>query len=344
MDDTSDKKMLPNEEIEAEPPPTVPPYSMSLTGWDEETCRRLGDTLGAIVHALSRYIDLERLAGITVAADYPAALVELDRGYETRHVLTPTTELGVGVAMTPAVMREGVVKSNIVFNAALLWPLLEGHEHELWKQTLYLVAHECAHVEVTKTFDQAFPGLLLQHRFGDIEESFRWQVIQACWDEYAACRISAPYGADDTLTGLEETFVLALETTQDKANGHIREYRLHHDVERVWGEVVGTYGELMKFGSYLLGHLHGREAAMDAVPKAREALQGHWFAPYFERLNEALKTLWSKYANWTDRTEFEPIGNILSEIVAEGGLLVTPQSEGGYYIDIPFTAETMPGA
>jgi hypothetical protein len=110
------------------------------------------------------------------------------------------------------------------------------------------------------------------------------------------------------LPNLAETFVLALQKTRDKANGHIREYRLHGDLTRVWGEVAGTYGELMKFGAYLLGHLHGHNAAIDAAPAAREALQEHWFGPYIARLDEALTSLWAKYANWTDRTEFEPLG------------------------------------
>jgi hypothetical protein len=323
---------------------TVPAYSMSLSGWDEETCRKVGDILSSIVRALSRYIDMERLAGITVAADYPAALAGLDRGYETSHVLTPTTELGIGIAMTPAVVRDGVIKSHIVFNAALLWPLLEGQEHELWPQTFYTISHECAHVEVTKVFDEAFPGVLLQHRFGDIDESFRWQVIKACWDEYAACRISAPFEAPDTLAGLEETFVLALNTTRLSANAHIRDYRLHGDIDRVWAEVAGRYGDIMKFASYLLGHVHGRAEDKNLPSRSQEQLKDHWFAPYFARLETALEAIWTDYGQWTDQGAFQRIGDILHDVVREGGLIVDRVPEGGYYVDIPFTPETMPAA
>ena len=94
---------------------------------------------------------------------------------------------------------------------------------------------------------------------------YRWEVTLACWDEYAATRISAPFGKETT-DHYEETFIQALQTTRENANRAIRAYRLHHDHGRIAGEVFVEYGRLMKYAAYLLGDLDGREVAIEDRP------------------------------------------------------------------------------
>lgn len=323
------------------PPVTAPNFSISFQGIDAEAANRFGPILGQYVQEISRHVDIRGLDGVTVALDYPAALAQLDRGYETSHVLTPTTEFGVGVAMTPAVMRDGAIKSHIVFNAQYIF-VLEDNQHEFWPETLHLLAHECAHVEVTQATDTAFPGMLLRQRYDDMISAFRWQIIDACWDEYAASRISAVFGADRT-SSYEETFVVALRETRDRADDHIRQYRLHGDHGKVLADVSGQYGNLMKFASYLIGHLHGAGLERDAAAtNAVAALKGHWFAPHFDRLEDALGTLWQSFGTWQSRDEFDLIGDIAEAVVAEGGVRVTRMGGSELYVDVPFTARTMP--
>jgi hypothetical protein len=104
------------------PPPTAPEnISISLRGFDtEEHARAFGDLVATYVRSLSRYIDLTALDGITIAFDYAQALLELDRGYDTKHKLTPSEGIVLGVAMTPAVIRDGKIKSHMLFNAGVL--------------------------------------------------------------------------------------------------------------------------------------------------------------------------------------------------------------------------------
>ncbi len=74
-----------------ERPATAPEnISVSLRGFDtEEHARAFGNLVAAYVRAISRYIDLSTLDGITIAGDYAQALLDLDRGYATTHKLTP---------------------------------------------------------------------------------------------------------------------------------------------------------------------------------------------------------------------------------------------------------------
>ncbi len=128
--------------------PTAPDgFGVSLRAFDtEENARTFGHLVGAYVRELSRHFDLASLDGITVAYDYAQALLDLDRGYATSFKLTPSDGIVLGVAMTPAVMRNGNLKSHMLFNADILRPL-EDDKSDLHGLALHTLAHECAHVE-----------------------------------------------------------------------------------------------------------------------------------------------------------------------------------------------------
>lgn len=346
MTDSTQANEKSEDTSEAEPPPPSAPenISVSLRGFDtEEHAQTFGNLVATCVRSLSRYIDMSALDGITVAADYAQALLQLDRGYETKHKLTPSEGIALGVAMTPAVIRDGKVKSHILFNAGVLLPL-EDEKNEFFEQALHTLAHECAHVEVTERFNVAFPGVLLQSKSPNLHEHCRWEIIKACWDEYAVTQICAPFGQRPT-DGYEETFITALGQTRPQANAIIKAYRLHGNLEQVVAEIYGAYGDLMKFACYHLGNLAGLSLALDDVPKSKAALAGHWFAPFFDKLEEVCCNIAADYGKWTDRGAFEALGDLADEIVADGGVTISNHRDHGtFHVDIPFTPETMPGA
>ncbi|PTM88394.1 hypothetical protein [Mycoplana dimorpha] len=327
------------ETVEEERPITVPNISIGVQGMEEKAGEKLAYCVGDYVRELSRYINLERLDGITIAVDYKEALLALDRGYETEHRLTPSSELVEGVAMAPSVIRDGVLKSHLVLNAAYIYSLPD-EEDEHYAHSLHLLAHECAHVELTMTTDKAFPDTLLKTMYNDAADACEGQAETACWDEYAACRIAAPFGRDP-LGDYSEAFITHLMETMTRANACIRRYRTDHDHDRILSEVVRYYQNLMTSGSYLLGHMDGRSLTMDDVPAVRDALEGHWFAPFFERLCTALRKLSSRYGQWEDRTEFAPIGEIFIDVLGEGGFFFQWDRHGNCGFRIPFTLATM---
>lgn len=156
MSDTSD-------DVVDLPPPTTPDLmSFSMRAFaTAEDANRIANKLASYIRLISRCIDLSRLDGVTVAYDYDAALAELDRGVEGLRTLTRSNDDQlVGVGMAPAVIRDGVVKVHIVLNG----PYVEGIEKddsgkpcEEFSSALYLLAHECAHVQVATDKDRAFP-------------------------------------------------------------------------------------------------------------------------------------------------------------------------------------------
>jgi hypothetical protein len=108
-------------------------------------------------------------------------------------------------------------------------------------------------------------------------------------------------------------------------------------------EVYGTYGDLMKFAAYHLGNMAGLGLTINDLPNTKAALEGHWFAPYFEQLKMLCESVAADYGKWPDRSKFEAIGDLADQIVAQGGLIVSDfTDDGGFYVHVPFTPETMP--
>jgi hypothetical protein len=338
---------MPDDEIADDAPvpgehePTVPQFTVTLKGLEGEPAQLLGRKVHDYVTVLSRYMDLQRLDGVTVGVDYPAALAELDRGFEANEPLMATNdEIAVGAAMAPAVMRDGEVKAHIVLSANAVWPLTFEARDESHKQAIYVLAHECAHVEVTKSNDIAIPGSILQKTHDDVDDYVRWNIIFACWDEYAASRISASFGIQ--WPTYEQTFVTAIRETWPRANSFIRSYRYHSDHRQVIGEVAGAYGNLMKYASYLLGDLHGHGLSDATAEDAKRELDEDWFGPYFERLSQALAAAWEHRGTLKFRELAEVIGVIGLEVIEEGGMFFEKGPNGQVRLDVPFTPFTMP--
>lgn len=326
------------------PPSTLPAVSYSIRDCaSEEQGTRLAYLLNDALRALSRAFDLSALVGVTAGFDYPAALASIDLGYETSRIPEPSSDFAHGFAMTVSVMRDGRRRSHIVLNAAaLIW--LEGGESDPtgddFRLALYVLAHECAHVESNSLFDRAFPDRARLQPSPDVVDACRWQVIHACWDEYIACRRSGGFGRDPTHDHAE-TFLRALEGTRARASQRIREYRIHGDHRRVLLEVYGAYGTLMRYASYFLGSMEGWRHTLSAFPQVERALHDHRFAPVFEQLGTLCNSIAEDYGRWTSMKPFEAIGDLAATIVADAGVTATAIGDGRFWIDVPFTADTL---
>lgn len=310
---------------------------------DEDYAKEAMYKLHSVLSVISQYIDLTDLDGVTVAFDYDEALAELDRGYETTYKLTATKNVAIGVAMAPSVIRDGAIKTHLVLNANYALSILEepGEETEFFRQSFHLVAHECAHVEVTSAFDTSFPGFLLQKAHSNILDNMRWQVILAAWDEYAACRITGSIGRDPTDDYLE-TLVKVLGDTRGQTFEMIKAYQTHGDVGRVAEEVYRKLGDLLKYSSYFLGAVAAREAPETHPAALTEGAEFDWFAPFYERLIEVHESLWNEFRSWKELGAFEAIGDILEDMAESIGIEASRQSDDLIHFNIPYRRETMP--
>lgn len=318
------------------PPETAPEnIPVSLRNFhDAEQAEHFGPIIASTVRTISRCIDLERLDGITVSFDYDDALAQLDRGFQPGRPLTRTADDHIqGVAMAAPVLRDGVVKAHLVFSAPVVFPL-EDEGAEGFRQALYLVAHECAHIEDIKHRDDCFPGTILQREITDIQEKILYRVAGGVWEEYAACRTSAIFGAEQA-TIYEESFIAVVSDARLRANDAIQSYRRHGDVDRVIEEAGKPLCQPLLLAAYLTGHLDGRNSDMDEVPNARDALAESPYADFVQRLWEVLRELWQHRGRWSSPAEFKPLNDIARDLLAEGGLILRRLPGGQLHVDIP---------
>jgi hypothetical protein len=310
---------------------------------DEDYAKEAMYKLHSVLGVISQSIDLTNLDGVTVAFDYDEALAELDRGYETNYRLTATKDVAIGVAMAPTVFRDGFIKTHLVLNANYALSILEepGEETEYFWQSLHLVAHECAHVEVTAVFDRAFPGILLQKVHRNILDNMRWQVILAAWDEYAVCRITGSIGYDPT-DDYHEVLLKVMEETRDKCYEMIKSYRTHGDVARVVEGVYGKLGDLIKYSSYYLGAVAAQKNPKTRPSALSEKAEFIWFKPFYERVLKVNEALWNEYGQWEDLDTFEAIGDVLEDMAKSVGIVALRESDDLINFHIPYRPESMP--
>jgi hypothetical protein len=337
-----DVRKVSSEDSETERPSTLPDtVSISLNGFEsEEAAHRFAAMLREYLFAIGRNLNLERLVAVTVAYDYQTALANIDRGIEGTPALTATSEsYGIGVAMTPAVLRDGQLRSHMVFNANVI---REIEAEEINRNLFYLIAHECGHVHDLKARDETFPNFLVTRRYFNIRDSALGSISAACWEEYAACYFSAPFSSESTTADLTEIFIGATRDARARANQFIAEYRVHAALPRVISEVGAEYGNVLKFAAYLLGQLHGQGLRLADCALAIEFIAAHWCSTFIHRLDEALSALMARYGEWEDIAEFATLETIADDLLQDGGIIMSIRPENDVYVAIPFTPETTP--
>ncbi|MEL6170591.1 MAG: hypothetical protein AAFR02_01065, partial [Pseudomonadota bacterium] len=202
--------------------------SAQLSGFaNEEEARKLGENIFAVMRLAGKSMDLSGVDGVTVSFDYNSSLIEIDRGVEGLRPLSATDgeDGALGAGMSPAVLRDGRIKTHIAFSASAVWGLIDV-EHEDFQFAAHLVYHECAHAAVQSAFDDVFPGVILKEKYDSWFGAYRGETIDACWQEYCVSRISAPFGEDPT-NGYVEVFLTSLSDADGVANDCIRAYRWH---------------------------------------------------------------------------------------------------------------------
>ena len=328
-------------------PPSTVPTTTTITVkdfTDEAAAQQLGQAVGAIVKTVGSFIDLSRLDGVTVAIDYDAALAALNRGMEGLRPLSRSdTEEMQGVAMSPAVMRDGEVRTHIVLNAAMLVPLIADEaDADGCEMALGIIAHECGHVQVTAEKERAVPDLRFGTRIEDYERAVMFQLAEIAWDEYAVCRLSAPFAKTQNASHAL-TVAASAAVAREQSNAAIRAYRTHADLNRLVGEAGAALAAPLKAAAYLLGGMDAEEQGWDDYPDARAAIEEADYAELVDRMHDELRSLWDSRGSWEPSLDtFQGIEDVARDLFRSGGIFFQHGGANGWRIDVPFTPETMP--
>jgi hypothetical protein len=242
--------------------------------------------------------------------------------------MVPSDDDGVGVAMNVAVVRDGVVRSHLVLHAGLGFALLSENE-EAVRVAMLTIAHEAAHVYDQAVRERLIPGIAIGALSMRAEEWWLFGSASACWDEYAACRLSAPI-APSHVRHFETVFCDCLANTPERCRGSVEEFREHRDAAKTLCEVCGYAGNLLRYYSYLLGHVAGASLQLrEAAPRAVAMLQEHRvLTPVLAELQEALERLWEERDAWKGIAAYDPLRRVVRKMLQAGGISLSTTAEG----------------
>jgi len=329
-------------------PTSTAPSSLSVMvkGFtNQEAAAELGQAVGQCVMELGSFMDLSTLDGVTIGADYDAALASIEQGMDGLRPLDRTnTEEMQGVAKTCQVLREGKVKSHLAFNAAMIVSLIAEDKvtPEDRQSAIGIIAHECGHVEINARMEALVPDARLGAQIADFERAVLFQIAEIAWDEYAVCRLTARFARQQNKQHAS-TVCAVLPEARLRANETIKAYRLHGDNYRVIGEAGGELCQPIKAVAYLLGGMDAEGLAWDDFPEARAAVEAGGYGDLVDALHARCRTLWDSQVNWTpDVDVFGPLVDLTRDVFASGGIYFYQGDTGDWGIRVPFSPETMP--
>lgn len=330
----------PAEAVPQTPVTTTPAeYQIRLVGFEsQEEGEQIAHEVSALANSISLHLNLSSLDGITIAKDYMGGLMSLDRGYSFPQNIRPSKDAREGISNSPIVVREGLIKHHMVFNANDVAGLLTPDNVEAHQWALQVVAYECAQVAVHDGFHRRFPDVLLRQQL-PIIDLMRWTAISSSWDAFASTALSARMG-ENPIHKHEQAFLELLAQCPSISHQMVSEYRRHQNVDLVLRSVFEVWGTLVKYAGYLLGALDSTGQKIEDLPRAAETLEGHWFRPALDTLNEHLVALAKTFGQWESSLAFEPIGDLVEELVASTGLHITRLPNGQAHIHIPMTPAT----
>ncbi len=168
------------------------------------------------------------------------------------------------------------------------------------------------------------------------------QIANACWNEYAACRLSARIEYEKQLEWFEETFCKCAEEVKERANDYIRQYRRHGDLNKLVPQIVAEYGGVLKYAAYLLGHLDGLGLSISKdAPKAHELVNRKtYFTPIFVRFAACLRSMWESYGHWSGLEVFDPLKDVADTLLRAAGIEIQERAQGPY-VHVPFTSDSI---
>ncbi|WP_298034733.1 hypothetical protein [uncultured Desulfovibrio sp.] len=305
-----------------------------------ELAEAFGHRLADYVRNISRIINLSRLDGITFASDYDNALLQLDRGFPTNNQLEATKNLfGEGVAMTPMVIRDGILKWHIILDERVFYSLDSYNEMDEISfqnslRALYLLAHECGHVHDGTAFDMAFPGKLGKP-YGTCREKILFDPMLTVWQEYAATRLAAPFCKDFILSGTETLVVESLKNAIGDVHAGITRYRLHGDLSRLLMESGGAAFAPIRYLGYFFGEIDGMNIDFEQCHVVFDEISlNNLYYNISLRLHSELERLWQTYGEWHSFNIFDKFQQIAFDLYDGVGIHMYPLSDGNFYISV----------
>lgn len=304
---------------------------------DQDTANEIGSVVQRIVTGLNnRWMPLNRLDGITFAADYEYALQNLDRGIPASEAPTPLNEdYGTGLLMPVSVIRDGALKIRIVARDGLGYALISKVDSE-WNLATHALVFGLSHAASVALFEQALPSVRPTE---DFYESILYPYTDAAWSGYFASRWSAGF-VPDLIDSYRESLIGALERMRQDVPRVRLTYRIDSDLDRLLSFALSSAGNVLRCAANLLGHCDALDISPydedgQLVTALESAGLNAWLAVFWTDL----ETIWNNRGRWTSFQEFLALNRHLERLLWQSGIFPYRTSEGGMYVDVPLVTD-----
>ncbi len=281
---------------------------------------------------------LDRLDGFTFAEDYEGALRDLNRGFETNGTLKPTKhDYGVGVAMTPIVFRDGVIKSRVVARMWIATGLI-SEEDEAQQIALHMIISQLAHVACVQLLDEALPGFFMS-RLEDSYQAFLYPCVDSAWSGYFAARASAIFDPNSELAYRELTLA-ALQHALMVIPVARMAYRFDGDMDKLMAVTLPAVTALLDHIGHLLGHCDGvQRVAFDDEP-LEAAFEKAGLRAWVDLFHGDLATIWDRRGQWSSIDEFFLLNRHAERLLWAFGMFPWKTDGGVVWIKVPYCEDT----
>ncbi len=143
------------------------------------------------------------------------------------------------------------------------------------------------------------------------------------WDEYAATRMSGHIDPD-AATGYQENLKTLVTAAEPFRIERVTAYRLHGYHKRVFGEVNGFAGRLLRSLAYLRGHLDSLDLEVDSLPSMVALVTSTpGLGDLIQELHGHLRPLWETQDLWTTQEAFSPLCGLVNDLLAAYGIYMS---------------------
>jgi len=288
---------------------------------DDVVAQEIASAISAIVQDLSDRMPLHDLDGVTIAADYHAALSELDLGDPNLpSVESGALEYGVGVAMPVSVIRAGLRKFHLVFVADVALGLISEDAARRSQAAHLLVSMLAGIAHSTQYPDIGFaePDAMAREFHAAIA------AAPACyWSARQAAFVSPEQGQN-----YAERVVDSLEYAQDSIEASRLRMQDTTDVFEPVSTAISCAHAVLSHAAEWLGH---RDGLADGNPMAGldlpEKLGGYGLDRWIELLGRDLAACY--YADGSlNLNVVEMLGRHVERLFWCFGVFCWPEGEG----------------
>jgi hypothetical protein len=320
-------------------------YQITIKGLEEKPATDIGNAVSEVInaiHQVDEILDFRRMHRIILTADFAKELEELSSSTASGNPITHTNEeYAVTVAKVMLLPRGEefeilpIINANVA--AALVRENLADKEKDSFRNVVHLLHHELFHVHDDNKKIDAFPQIMLRHRYTG-KDMFIRPLADTCWSEYVANLLSSPTVTEGVVRDLTECFAEAITRTKPAIDRAILSYRFHADLDHLLS-VFQRHGEfLIKTAAYTLGYVDGLEKSLsDLNAEAAKVLSGSYFEPTWNAMHAALKEMYTKYPdNWKGLEVYDDLAAVAEDYYASMGLVLSTTEDGRAYVTVPF--------